>query len=75
MLCSRTVATVRSEVLRLQDLFIEEKRLDEKGDIFHLNMVDLDLALADPSYDLRAVLTPNKARYDEVGRIVKQLFL
>lgn len=60
---SRMISALRMEVLKQQEKLLAAGRLDEKGDIFHLCLPEVDLAMKDPSFNLRAVAAPRKAAY------------
>lgn len=60
-----TVGMIRSELLKLEDQLLEEGRLEEKGDVFHLTLREVDRAtLEDPSMDLAEIIRPRKAAYE-----------
>jgi len=60
---------IRSELLKLQDQLIKEGRLEEKGDIFHLTLEEVDRgSLKDPSMDLAKIVRPRKAVYERALR-------
>lgn len=60
---------VRAELLKLEDALIEKGRLDEKGDIFHLTLEEVDRGtLEDASVDLMEIVKPRKAVYDRALR-------
>ena len=60
---------VRAEVLRCEEHLIEAGRLEEKGDIFHLDIREVDLALLeDKDMDLMELVRPRKVIYDRAIR-------
>lgn len=62
---TKVIGMVRAEVLRVQDHLIETGRLKTKGDIFHLNIDEVDKAiLEDPDLDLMEIIRPRREIYE-----------
>ena len=62
---SRVFAAVRRVVLQIQDNMIKKKRLDEDGDIFHLSLEEVDMALRDESLDMMDIVRKRKIIYEK----------
>ena len=61
---SRVFGALRKAVLKIEHQLVMEKRLDVTGDIFHLDPVEIDAALNDPSFDLMAMVKQRKSVYE-----------
>ncbi|KAL7453253.1 hypothetical protein ACHAWC_004916 [Mediolabrus comicus] len=73
---ARMIGVLREAVLQIENELIEANRLQNKGDIFHLDLEEVDQALADETIDLMQIITPRKAVYErvlEATRVVKSL--
>lgn len=59
------VGAMRNKVLRIEEKLLSRGRLEEKGDIFHLTMEELDEALLSEEQggDLMKIIRPRKAIY------------
>eukprot|EP00581_Thalassiosira_minuscula_P020085 CAMPEP_0183718270 /NCGR_PEP_ID=MMETSP0737-20130205/11576_1 /TAXON_ID=385413 /ORGANISM="Thalassiosira miniscula, Strain CCMP1093" /LENGTH=917 /DNA_ID=CAMNT_0025947801 /DNA_START=170 /DNA_END=2923 /DNA_ORIENTATION=+ len=60
---SHAFGILRMNVLQAEEYLISKNMLEEKGDIFHLDLEEVDKALADESYDLMSLIRPRKAIY------------
>ncbi|KAL7549106.1 hypothetical protein ACHAWF_012374 [Thalassiosira exigua] len=65
---SHAFGILRSEVLEVEKHLISTNRLEEKGDIFHLDLEEVDKALADEAYDLMALVRPRKVVYQRAKK-------
>ncbi len=54
---------VRSDVLRIADQWVTEKRLDQTQDIFDLRLLDIQQGRENRKLDLRKILHKNRAYY------------
>lgn len=61
---ARMIGVLREAVLQIENELIEARRLQNKGDIFHLDLEEVDEALADETIDLIQIITPRKAVYE-----------
>ena len=61
---SRVCGALRKAVLEIEQQLITEKRLNVIGDIFHLDPVEVDTALNDPSFDLMILVKQRKMIYE-----------
>jgi len=61
---ARMIGVLREAVLQIENELIEANRLQNKGDIFHLDLEEVDQALADETIDLMQIITPRKAVYE-----------
>lgn len=62
---AQIVGIIRADLLRTQDKLLEQGRLEEEGDIFHLNIEEVDKAMSeDPQLDLMKIIHPRKVVYD-----------
>jgi len=81
---ARVTAAFRSALLAAQADLLAAGRLEAEGDVFHVSVQQLDAAIKESSFDLRAAVTPNRATYaraksakscpmliDSRGRILK----
>ena len=59
---------LRAAILRVQDEMIGINRLEEKGDIFHLDLLEVDKALSDSSFDVMEIVKPRKIVYERAMR-------
>jgi phosphohistidine swiveling domain-containing protein len=59
----------RQRVLRAARALVEAGRLDDERQVFDLTMADLDLALADPALDLRALAERNTRFLRQLDRV------
>ena len=84
ILASQNYAAVRSAILACEAKLLAAGRMDEAGDIFFLDVGEVDQILKDPSIDARRLLKPRKEQYlrakrskmcphlfDSRGRILK----
>lgn len=55
-------------VLRVEKDLLESERLKHQGDMFHVDLNEIDLALCDPSVDLMALVEPRKRIYEQAQR-------
>lgn len=62
---SRVIAMVRAVLLQIQDKFIDDHRLDEYGDIFHLDVDHVNRAMIDKSFNLKEIVQCNKLAYEK----------
>lgn len=62
---SKLVGAMRTKALKIEEKMISEGRLEEKGDIFHLTMDEVDRALVSKGKDedLMKIIRPRKAVY------------
>jgi len=60
---SEMTALTRWEILKAESELLEAGRFEEKGDVFHLKLDELDQAMRDPSFDVQAKLAPRKAQF------------
>ena len=62
---SAAFGVLRSSILSVEkkDL-VDANRLEETGDVFHLELEEVDRAFVDQSYDLMALVRPRKAMYE-----------
>ena len=62
------IAAIRTKVLAIEEMWIAEGRLDEKGDIFHLEMAEVDRELLSSSdyssLDLMEIVRSRKKSYE-----------
>ena len=58
---SEACGIIRKEILKIGTKFEDDGRIDEVGDIFHLDLAEIDKALTDESFELRPRLLPRKA--------------
>lgn len=58
------VGIIRADLLRLQGKLIDEGKLEQKGDIFHLNIDEVDRALSDPNFKANEIIRPRKVIYE-----------
>ena len=81
---TKIVGAMRTKAMKIEEKFVAEGRLEETGDIFHLNLKEVDQALNSPDLDLKTIVEPRKAFYqravasnmcpllvDSRGRILK----
>lgn len=66
---------LRKEVLKIQEELLARGQLDQDGDIFHLELSEIDRALKDASRDLNTVLLPRKAIYERATHATECLML
>ena len=64
---------IRAELLRIEDKFIELGRLNDKGDIFHLRVDEIDTAILEikeekDNINLMTILSPRKTIYERALR-------
>ena len=59
---------LRAEVLRIQDNMLAEGRLEKEGDIFHLDLAEVDMALSDDSFDAMEIIRPRKIIHERAMR-------
>ena len=57
---SEACGIIRKEILKIETKFVDDGRIDEAGDIFHLGLAEIDKALTDESLELRPKLLPRK---------------
>jgi len=55
---------LRGAVLKVEEDFLQSGRLAGKGDIFHVNLDEVDQALREESFDLMKLVRPRKAAYE-----------
>mmetsp|Transcript_328 Transcript_328/g.744 ORF Transcript_328/g.744 Transcript_328/m.744 type:complete len:956 (-) Transcript_328:3697-6564(-) len=62
---TKLVGAMRTKALKIEEKMISEGRLEEKGDIFHLTMEEVDRALLSEGKgeDLRKIVGPRKTVY------------
>ena len=58
---SEACGIIRKGILKIETQLVENGRIDEVGDIFHLTLTEIDKALTDESFELRPKLLPRKA--------------
>lgn len=63
-----SIGIIRIEVLRIQEKLLNDERLDSKGDIFHLNVKEIDDAIQNVNIDLMESIRPRKAAYERALR-------
>ena len=61
---AKAIGMMRESILQIEKELIEAKRLDQKGDIFHLDLEEVDKALGDETFDLMQLVTPRKVAYE-----------
>ena len=61
---SKLIGVLRANILQVEADLINANRLEVKDDIFHLDLDEVDQALADDSYDLMSLIRPRKAIYE-----------
>jgi len=59
---------LRMEVLKVEEYFISKNILEKKGDIFHLDLKEVDKALANETLDLISIVRPRKLLYERAKR-------
>jgi hypothetical protein len=65
---SRVYGALRFAILKAETELIRDKRLEAKGDIFHLELSEVDAALKDKSMDLITLVAPRKAIHERALR-------
>jgi phosphohistidine swiveling domain-containing protein len=71
---AQIIGIIRAELLRIQDKFIDSGRLEEKNDIFHLYIDEIDKALIDndqqqeKQLQLMDIVRPRKVVYERALR-------
>lgn len=60
---SELFAAIRTGTLSVEAQLLQANRLDEQGDIFHLQIKEVDQAMREPSMNLRKLLCPRKKQY------------
>ena len=60
----KLIGVLRANILQVEADLINANRLEVKDDIFHLDLDEVDQALADDSYDLMSLIRPRKAIYE-----------
>jgi pyruvate,water dikinase len=65
---SKICGILRKAVLKVEDELIQANRLERKGDIFHVNLKEVDLSLKDGSFDLMALIRNRKTVYERALR-------
>ena len=74
MRLANVIGIIRAELLRIQDKFIDSGRLEEKNDIFHLTIDEIDKALIDndqqqeEQLQLMDIVRPRKVVYERALR-------
>lgn len=84
IIISMNCAAIRTAILACEAKLLAAGRMDNAGDIFFLDVAEVDRVMTDPSIDARQLLEPRKARYlrakraticphfiDSRGRILK----
>jgi rifampicin phosphotransferase len=66
---SQLCGILREHVLKIEDTLLEEGRLEEKGDIFHIDINEVDMAMQDTSMDLMSLVRRRKAIYERALRV------
>ena len=63
---TKFIGTMRTIVLKIEEKFIADGRMEEKGDIFHLKIEDFDRALLSQGrqIDLMNIIRPRKTVYE-----------
>ena len=61
---SAAFGVLRSSILSVEKDLVDANRLEETGDVFHLELEEVDRAFVDQSYDLMALVRPRKAMYE-----------
>ena len=59
---------LRGEVLKVEKELLQLGRLEEAGDIFHLDLTELDTGLRDENFDLKSIVAPRKSVYQRATR-------
>ena len=62
---------IRANVLRVEEDFLRSGRLETKGDIFHINLDEIDQALREESLNLMELIRPRKIVYERALRVVE----
>ena len=61
---AQVIGVLRESVLQIEKELIDSNRLDQKGDIFHLDLEEVDKALNDETLDLMQLVGPRKAAHE-----------
>jgi len=61
---AKIIGLIRADTLRIQDKLLESGRLEEEGDIFHLNIKEIDKAIIDSKFELIDIIRPRKVTYE-----------
>jgi len=61
---TKIIAAIRTKVLKIEEQWIAEGRLEETGDIFHLEMAEVDRGLLSSSLNLMEIISPRKVIYE-----------
>ena len=56
-------------VLRVEEEFLQSGRLETKGDIFHINLDEIDLAVKEESFNVMELVRPRRAIYERALRV------
>lgn len=61
---AQVIGVLRETVLQIEKELIEANRLAHKGDIFHLDLEEVDKALVDDTFDLMQLVRPRMAAHE-----------
>ncbi|KAL9178930.1 hypothetical protein ACHAXT_011903 [Thalassiosira profunda] len=65
---SQMLGVLRANVLKAEEYLLEAQILEEKGDIFHLDLEEVDKALFDDTVELMSIVRPRKAIYERAKK-------
>lgn len=65
---SQLCGLLRAEVLKVEESLVKSGRLQRKGDIFHVDLNELDQALREPTMDLMTLVEPRKRIFERALR-------
>ena len=65
---AKVIGVLREAVLQIEKELIEANRLAHTGDIFHLNLEEVDKALVDETFDLMQLVRPRMIAYERARK-------
>jgi len=65
---AKVIGVLRGAVLQIEEELIQAKRLTHKGDIFHLDLEEVDKALLDETIDLMQLVRPRKMAHERARK-------